>query len=67
VAHQPWRAERAEEFLRGAQATEENFRKAAEAELDFASALPDNAFKIPMTRNTMVAVLRELTGRRDDV
>jgi xanthine dehydrogenase YagS FAD-binding subunit len=67
VAHKPWRAQRAEGILRGAQATEENFRKAAEAELESASALQDNAFKIPMARNTMVAVLRDLTGRRNDV
>ncbi|MET3921504.1 xanthine dehydrogenase family protein subunit M [Arthrobacter sp. UYEF20] len=67
VAHKPWRAERAEEILRGAEATEENFRTAAEAELEFAAALRDNAFKIPMARNVMVAVLRDLTGRRNDV
>ncbi|MDO2932991.1 xanthine dehydrogenase family protein subunit M [Paeniglutamicibacter sulfureus] len=62
VAHKPWRAERAEAILRGAQASEENFRRAAEAELESTSALGDNAFKIPMARNTMVAVLREVTG-----
>lgn len=67
VAHKPWRAERAEGMLRGAPATEENFRKAAEAELEAAAALRDNAFKIPMARNLMVAVLRDLTGRADDV
>lgn len=65
VAHRPWRATRAEELLRGAQATEENFRRAAEAELDYASALADNAFKIPMTANTVVAALRELTERHN--
>ncbi|PRW64871.1 FAD binding domain-containing protein [Actinopolyspora mortivallis] len=61
VAHKPWRAEAAERELRGAPATEENFRRAAEAELEQAEALRDNAFKIPMTRNTLCAVLRELT------
>lgn len=65
VAHKPWRAKRAEEMLHGAEATEENFREAAEAELEQASALRDNAFKIPMARNTMVAVLRDLTSRRN--
>ena len=67
VAHKPWRAERAEQILRGAQATEENFRRAADAELESAAALGDNAFKIPMVRNTMVAVLREVTGGTGNV
>ncbi|WP_019853182.1 FAD binding domain-containing protein [Actinopolyspora mortivallis] len=61
VAHKPWRAEAAERELRGTPATEENFRRAAEAELEQAESLRDNAFKIPMTRNTLCAVLRELT------
>ena len=62
VAHKPWRALQAEAVLRGAPATEENFRAAADAELAFAEPLPDNSFKVPMTRNTLTAVLRELTG-----
>lgn len=66
VAHKPWRAERAEEILRGAAATEQNFYRAADAELETALALRDNAFKIPMARNTIVAVLRDLTGRQND-
>lgn len=63
VAHTPWRATIAESLLRGTQPSEENFREAAQAELRSASALRDNAFKIPMARNTMVAVLRDLSGR----
>ncbi|MCZ2402178.1 xanthine dehydrogenase family protein subunit M [Paenarthrobacter sp. Z7-10] len=62
VAHKPWRASRAEEFLRGKEAVEENFRRAAEEELDSAATLRDNAFKVPMSRNTIVAVLRDLTA-----
>jgi xanthine dehydrogenase YagS FAD-binding subunit len=60
VAHKPWRATRAETALRGAPATEESFRHAAEAELADAKPLRDNAFKVPMARNTLVAVLRDL-------
>ncbi|HEY9472459.1 MAG TPA: xanthine dehydrogenase family protein subunit M, partial [Mycobacteriales bacterium] len=60
VAHKPWRATRAEQVLAGAQATEETFRTAAFAELDSARPLTGNGFKIPMARNTIVAVLREL-------
>ncbi len=61
LAHKPWRAERAEEALRGASATDEAFREAAEAELRAARPLPGNGFKIPMARNTLAALLRELT------
>jgi Flp pilus assembly protein TadD len=40
---------------------EEAFRRAADAELAGARPLRDNAFKVPMARNTLVAVLRDLT------
>ncbi|MDR7304287.1 FAD binding domain-containing protein [Haloactinomyces albus] len=60
LAHKPWRATRAEEALRGGPATEEMFRAAADAELAEASPLQDNAFKVPMSRNTLVSVLRDL-------
>lgn len=62
VAHKPWRAAKAEAALRGAPATMESFRRAAEAELADARPLRDNAFKVPMTRNTLAAVLRHLTA-----
>jgi xanthine dehydrogenase YagS FAD-binding subunit len=61
VAHKPWRATRAEAALRGAPATVESFRHAAEAELAPARPTGDNAFKIPMVRNTIIAVLRDLS------
>jgi xanthine dehydrogenase YagS FAD-binding subunit len=64
VAHKPWRATRAEDLLRGMPATEDSFRQAAEAELADARPQEGNAFKVPMTRNTVVAVLRDLTARR---
>ncbi len=62
VAHRPWRATQAEAALRGAPATEEAFRRAADEELAGAQPLADNAFKIPLLRNTVGLVLRELTG-----
>ncbi|HSU72059.1 MAG TPA: xanthine dehydrogenase family protein subunit M [Micrococcaceae bacterium] len=65
VAHKPWRASRAEELLRGAPATPENFRAAADAELESARPLPGNGFKIPMARNTIVAVLADLTSHQE--
>jgi xanthine dehydrogenase YagS FAD-binding subunit len=61
VAHKPWRATRAEQALRGAPATEDSFRAAAEAELADAVPQGENEFKIRMARNTIVAVLQELT------
>ncbi|MCQ1986129.1 xanthine dehydrogenase family protein subunit M [Arthrobacter sp. zg-Y844] len=62
VAHKPWRALQAEAVLRGAAATEDNFRAAADAELRHAETLNGNGFKVPMVRNTLAAVLRDLTG-----
>ena len=62
VAHKPWRALQAEAVLRGAPATEENFRAAADAELVHAEPLRENGFKVPMVRNTLAAVLRDLVG-----
>ncbi len=61
VAHKPWRAVRAEAALRGASASDESYRRAADAELADARALQHNAFKIPLARNTLRMVLRRLT------
>jgi xanthine dehydrogenase YagS FAD-binding subunit len=66
VAHKPWRAWRAEEVLRGAAADERSYRDAADAEL--VDARPwdgidgGNAFKIPLLRRTLTAVLRDLAA-----
>ncbi len=61
VAHVPWRATKAEAVLRGASATEEVFRQAADAELASAQPLRDNAFKVPLARNILVRTLLDLT------
>jgi xanthine dehydrogenase YagS FAD-binding subunit len=61
VAHKPWRAATAEARLRGGPATEDAFRAAAEAELEAARPTEENAFKVPLARNTIVAALRELS------
>ena len=60
VAHVPWRAERAEAALRGEPATAASFAAAADAELDPAQPLRDNAFKVPLARNVLVRALAEL-------
>jgi xanthine dehydrogenase YagS FAD-binding subunit len=62
VAHRPWRATLAEDALRGLEPTDGAFRAAAEVELARAEPLRDNGFKVPMARNTIAAVLRDLTG-----
>jgi xanthine dehydrogenase YagS FAD-binding subunit len=62
VAHVPWRAERAEEALRGGPATREAFAAAADAELAQAAPLRDNAYKIPLAKNLIVAQLEALTA-----
>ncbi|MEU9889938.1 xanthine dehydrogenase family protein subunit M [Sphaerisporangium sp. NPDC051011] len=60
VAHVPWRAESAEAALRGAPATEEEFARAADAEMRGARPLRLNAFKVPLARNLLVRVLADL-------
>jgi xanthine dehydrogenase YagS FAD-binding subunit len=65
VAHIPWRATKAEAVLRGAPATEAVFRRAAEAELADAQPLRDNAFKVPLARNTLVRTLLDLSQEKN--
>jgi xanthine dehydrogenase YagS FAD-binding subunit len=60
VAHKPWRATRAEDVLRGAPATEDRFRAAAEAELADSRPLSGNGFKVPLGRNVIVRMLLDL-------
>lgn len=70
VAHQPWRAQRAEQVLRGARPSDDVFRAAADAELADARPLDGldggNAFKIPLAARTLAAVLRDLTAEERD-
>ncbi len=64
VAHKPLRATKAEEALRGEPAGEENFRAAAEIELEDARPLRENAFKVPLARNVITRTLLELSEER---
>ena len=64
VAHKPWRATKAEEALRGEPAGEENFRAAADIELEDAEPLRDNAFKVPLARNLITRTLLDLSEER---
>ncbi len=60
VAHKPWRCAKAEEYLNGKAATEENFKAAAEAELADAKGFEYNNFKIELAKRIIVGVLKEL-------
>ena len=64
VAHKPWRATKAEEALRDEPASEENFRAAADIELEDAQPLRDNAFKVPLVRNVIARTLLDLSEDR---
>ncbi|UGV26145.1 xanthine dehydrogenase family protein subunit M [Rhodopseudomonas boonkerdii] len=64
VAAKPWRAMRAEDALRGEAPTQDNFLRAAEAELAAAKPTDANAFKVELAKRTMAAVLGELAGGR---
>jgi xanthine dehydrogenase YagS FAD-binding subunit len=60
VAHKPWRATAAEQLLRGLPANEETFGAAARAELEPATPLPDNSFKVPLAKNLITRTLLDL-------
>ena len=67
VAHKPWRARKAEAALRGQAATDDNFARAADAELTEARSYGGNDFKIPLARRTLVATLRDAAGLDEEV
>ncbi len=57
VAHKPWRATEAEKFLNGKDATEANFKLAAEAEMKMAKPLEYNKFKVELGKRAIVRAL----------
>jgi xanthine dehydrogenase YagS FAD-binding subunit len=57
VAHKPWRALEAEKFLVGKDATEANFKAAAEAEMKSAKTLEHNKFKVELGKRAIVRAL----------
>jgi xanthine dehydrogenase YagS FAD-binding subunit len=64
VAHKPWRTRHAEQALTGAPPTEESFRAAADAELQHATPLRGNEFKVDLTRGALIATLLSLAEGR---
>lgn len=57
VSHKPWRALEAEKFLNGKEATEANFKAAAEAEMKNAKPLEHNKFKVELGKRAIVRAL----------
>jgi xanthine dehydrogenase YagS FAD-binding subunit len=57
----PWRSPEAEHELAGAEASERNFRKAAEAALRGAKGHKDNSFKIELAKRTLIRALQTVT------
>jgi CO/xanthine dehydrogenase FAD-binding subunit len=62
VATVPWRAWAAEEVLRGAPASAEAFRVAAEAAVQDPFAVPGTAFKVELAKRTLMRALHTATG-----
>jgi xanthine dehydrogenase YagS FAD-binding subunit len=63
VAHKPWRATDAEKMLVGREATEANFKQAAEAEMKGAKPLEHNKFKVELgTRGIVRALQMAMNG-----
>ncbi len=58
VAHKPWRAMEAEKMLVGKEATEANFKQAAEAEMKAAKPLEHNKFKVELGNRGIVRALQ---------
>jgi CO/xanthine dehydrogenase FAD-binding subunit len=58
----PWRARAAEEVLRGAPASTETFRAAAEAAMRNAFTVPGTGFKVELAKRTLVRALHTVTG-----
>jgi len=57
VAHKPWRSVEAEAALAGKAASEDNFRRAAEAALAGAKPLAHNAYKVELGKRAVVRAL----------
>ncbi len=62
VAHKPWRLDKAEAFLKGKTASEENFQQAAEVAMQGAKGFKYNQFKLKLGPNTIVQALSVASG-----
>lgn len=64
VAARPWRVPAAEALLVGRPASPKTFRAAADALLDGATPLHQNAFKVTLAENSVIRALTVAAGRR---
>jgi xanthine dehydrogenase YagS FAD-binding subunit len=64
VAHKPWRAFEAEKFLAGKEATEANFRQAAEIEMKAARPLEHNKFKVELGKRAIARALMQASNNK---
>jgi len=62
VAHKPWRLTAAEDFLKGKEATLNNFQQAASLAMKDAKGYGYNNFKLTLAPNTIVDTLTRLTA-----
>ncbi len=63
VAHKPWRAAEAENFLKGKKAEAANFAQAAEIALKDAKPLSENGYKIDLAKMAIKRALTDATAR----
>lgn len=63
VAHKPWRAAKAEKYLRGKNAAKAEFAKAAVLEMEAAKPLGNNDFKVTLGERAIVRALEMATSR----
>jgi xanthine dehydrogenase YagS FAD-binding subunit len=61
IGTKPWRSLEAEKALEGREASEQNFRVAAEAALRGAKPLHNNAFKVELAKRTLMRALKSVT------
>lgn len=62
LAHKPWHDPRLSELLLGKEPSAKLFDETADVLLDTAESHGENAYKIPLARRTLAAVLAEATG-----
>ena len=61
VGTKPWRSHEAEQALEGKQASDANFRAAADAALSDAKPQRYNGFKVELAKRTLIRALQTVT------
>ena len=66
VAHKPWRVPDAEALLEGERASEDNFRRVADAYVSGARGYAHNTFKIELAKRAIVRALVQAVKMESD-